>query len=98
MPKISANKNEIAKAATAIVLSIQIIQKTHPIILIMDLTTDTRKCLTLLDSCSSGIYYCLLKFLTIDLSLSSKLSSFLSIFNKKIYILIKYQLKNYRIY
>ena len=68
MPKISANKNEIAKAATATVLSTQIIQKTHPIILIMDLTTDTRKCLTLLDSCSSGIYYCLLKFLTIDLN------------------------------
>ncbi len=67
MPKISANKNEIAKAATATVLSIQIIQKTHPIILMMDLTTDTRKCLTLLDSFSSGIFYCLFSFFINDL-------------------------------
>ena len=66
MPKTSANRNEIASAVMAKALSVQIMHKLHPIILMRDLTNDMRKCFTLVDSFSSGIY-CLLKFLTIDL-------------------------------
>lgn len=67
MPKISAKRNEIASAVMAIALPVQIMHKLHPIILKRDLINDMRKCLTLVDPFSSGIYYWLLKFLTIDL-------------------------------
>jgi len=67
MPKTSANKNEIAKAVIAIVLSVQIMHKPHPIILMRDFINDMRKCFALVDSFSSGIY-CLFSFFTNDLS------------------------------
>ena len=79
MPKISASSNEIANAVIATVLLVQVIHKVHPTILKRDLINDMRKCLALVDSFSSGIFYCLFNFLIIDLKNAFCFLSFLII-------------------